>query len=182
MRWTALLLAFTTLALSSSAALGQSDPAPTTPVSAEPLKAGDTMPELRFSRLDGSNVTLSSLRGQMVLINFWATWCGPCRAEIPTLNSVVGRYPKLKIIGIDADESKDTVSEFLKRVGTSYEIWIEDSAAGTDDSGDVLSRLQADDRYSIPYSVILDESGVVVRIIRGFNETALEKTLQRLFP
>jgi thiol-disulfide isomerase/thioredoxin len=148
------------------------------------LSAGDLMPEVRLaSYMSGQEMTLSSLRGKPVLLNFWATWCGPCRAEIPKLNELAQKYPKLTIIGVDVAEDRDTISGFLKQQSTAYEVWHESKAGfPTDNTAKLLSTWEGRaGGYSIPFTVIVDSDGYAKRIISGFNERALENSVAALF-
>jgi thiol-disulfide isomerase/thioredoxin len=148
------------------------------------LSAGDLMPEVRLaSYMSGQEMTLSSLRGKPVLLNFWATWCGPCRAEIPKLNELAQKYPKLTIIGVDVAEDRDTISGFLKQQSTSYEVWHESKGGfPTDNTAKLLSTWEGRaGGYSIPFTVIVDSDGYAKRIISGFNERALENSVAALF-
>jgi thiol-disulfide isomerase/thioredoxin len=149
------------------------------------LSAGDLMPEVRLaSYTSGQEVTLSSLRGKPVLLNFWATWCGPCRAEIPKLNELAQKYPKLTIIGVNVAESRDTIGGYLKQQSTDYEVWHETKDGfPTDNTSKLLSTWEGrEGGYSIPFTVIVDSDGYAKRIISGFNERALENSVAALFP
>ena len=64
-----------------------------------------SVPAVSMQALDGRTITTDDLRGKVILVNFWATWCGPCRAEIPDLIKLQARYPDhLQVIGVSADE------------------------------------------------------------------------------
>jgi thiol-disulfide isomerase/thioredoxin len=148
------------------------------------LSAGDLMPELRLASYgSGQEMTLSSLRGKPVLLNFWATWCGPCRAEIPKLNELARKYPKLTIIGVNVAESRDTIGGYLKQQSTAYEVWHETKDGfPTDNTSKLLSTWEGrEGGYSIPFTVIVDSDGYAKRIISGFNERALENSVAALF-
>jgi thiol-disulfide isomerase/thioredoxin len=100
--------------------------------------AQDELPRLRFVRdpdpapafdlktLDGKELKLDDYRGKVILLNFWATWCGPCRAEIPTLIELQKRYKdRLQVIGLAVDEDDDTVvQKFVASEGINYPIAI----------------------------------------------------------
>jgi thiol-disulfide isomerase/thioredoxin len=149
------------------------------------LSAGDLMPEVRLaSYTSGQAVTLSSLRGKPVLLNFWASWCGPCRAEIPKLNELAQKYPKLTIIGVNVAENRDTIGGYLKQQSTTYEVWHETKEGfTTDNTSKLLSTWEGrEGGYSIPFTVIVDSDGYAKRIISGFNERALENSVAALFP
>jgi thiol-disulfide isomerase/thioredoxin len=171
--------AATNLAANSAAGLA------TGTVGPDGLSAGDLMPELRLMHYkSGQEVTLSGLRGKPVLLNFWATWCPPCRAEIPKLNELAQKYPNLTIIGIDVAEDRETISTYLQQQPTSYEIWHENKAAGlvTDNTAKLLNAWEGrESGYSIPFTVIVDSDGYAKRIISGFNERALENSVAALF-
>ncbi len=82
------------------------------------------LPELTMQTLDGRTITSEDLRGKVTLVNFWATWCGPCRAEIPDLIRLQERYPDdLQIIGVSEDEGPTGIVErFAAQFGINYPI------------------------------------------------------------
>ena len=82
------------------------------------------LPELTLRTLDGRTITSEDLRGKVTLVNFWATWCGPCRAEIPDLIKLQERYPdQLQIIGVSEDEGPvGLVERFAEQYGMNYPI------------------------------------------------------------
>jgi thiol-disulfide isomerase/thioredoxin len=81
---------------------------PTTPL---------TSTDFKLPGLDGDMVKLSDFRGSLVLLNFWATWCPPCKAEIPSLESLYGRLKSkgLKVLSVDLGEEKSTVQDFVTK-------------------------------------------------------------------
>jgi thiol-disulfide isomerase/thioredoxin len=89
------------------------------------LKVPETLPQVTLADRDGKQRTLSEWRGQPVMVNFWATWCGPCRREIPLLNELRGDYRnmKLEIIGIAVD-FRDDVLQYVKENPISYPLLI----------------------------------------------------------
>ena len=82
------------------------------------------LPELAMQTLDGRTITSEDLRGKVTLVNFWATWCGPCRAEIPDLIRLQERYPdQLQVIGVSEDEGPvQVVESFAAQFGINYPI------------------------------------------------------------
>jgi cytochrome c biogenesis protein CcmG/thiol:disulfide interchange protein DsbE len=82
------------------------------------------LPEFTMKDLDGRSITSASLRGKVVLVNFWATWCGPCRAEIPDLIALQAKYPDtLQIIGISQDEAPpEKVRQFAQQFHLNYPV------------------------------------------------------------
>ena len=79
---------------------------------------------LLLNDLDGNPVDLASLKGQVVLVNFWATWCEGCRVEIPALNRLQQRFkqPKLHILGVNIGEGKARIGQFTQRIPIQYTI------------------------------------------------------------
>ena len=90
-------------------------------------------PDFTLEALDGKNMKLSDLRGKAVLLNFWATWCGPCKIETPWLVELQNQYgPQgLQIIGVEAgDDGKDDIAKFVKEMGINYPILLGKEAVG----------------------------------------------------
>jgi cytochrome oxidase Cu insertion factor (SCO1/SenC/PrrC family) len=116
-------------------------------------EAGHPAPTFRASGLDGRAMTLDELRGKTVLLNFWATWCKPCRSEMPMLaswyRSMAGRG--LVVVGIDEQEDAGRVSEYTHALGTPYTIVL-------DPAGDAAARYNV---FGLPTSVLIDPSGEV---------------------
>lgn len=83
-----------------------------------------TLPELHLKDLDGNNITNQTLRGKVVLVNFWATWCGPCREEIPMLVALQEHYKdRLVVVGVSIDERPaDEVRVFARQFSVNYPI------------------------------------------------------------
>jgi thiol-disulfide isomerase/thioredoxin len=84
----------------------------------------DIAPDFKLKDLDAKDISLADSRGKVVLLNFWATWCGPCRAEIPSLIALQKRYKdKLQIVGLVVDEDDDTtVRQIVGAEGINYPI------------------------------------------------------------
>lgn len=82
---------------------------------------GFLAPDFTLTDVNGQSVTLSSLRGKPILLNFWATWCPPCRKELPQLQEFHERYgEKITLVGINWGENAQIVREFLDRFGVGY--------------------------------------------------------------
>ena len=104
--------------------------------------------------LNGSSARLSDQRGKIVVLNFWATWCPPCKAEMPAIEKLWSKTKDkaFTIMGISIGEEPDTVKSFIARQGYSYPIFV-------DPSGDLGSEFGA---RSIPTTYILDKSGAAI--------------------
>ena len=86
---------------------------------------GKPAPDFELSTLDGKKVKLSDLRGKAVLVNFWATWCGPCKIEMPWLVDLQNKYASqgLVVLGISVDEgSSEKIASFAKEMGVTYTV------------------------------------------------------------
>jgi cytochrome c biogenesis protein CcmG/thiol:disulfide interchange protein DsbE len=116
----------------------------------------DIAPGFTLRGLDGEIVTLEQLRGKPVVLNFWATWCGPCKVEMPSFNRFAANHPELHVIGIVADGPVPKVQHFIDNAGMTYPILIGDRAVFTEYGVDTY-----------PTTVFLDADGRVVSAHTG---------------
>ena len=116
-------------------------------------------PDFELQRLDGTKFKLSSLRGKAVVLNFWATYCGPCKIEMPWLEEFQKQYSSqgLEVIGVAMDPDSGRVPEFVKEVGATYTILL-----GTEDVGDAYGGVQF-----LPATFYIDRQGKVVDRVFG---------------
>jgi peroxiredoxin len=136
---------------------------------------GDRAPEFTLPALDGSDVSLSDYKGSVVVINLWATWCPPCRAEIPVLEAAYRAHKAegLVVLGISVGESKEVVQSFVAEMGMTYPVLL-------DPRSTMLDRLRA---LGLPVSVFVDRDGVVrARHSGELSESKLEEYLDSLLP
>ena|SRR5208337_1627739 len=90
-------------------------------------------PDFTLEALDGKSMRLSDLRGKAVLLNFWATWCGPCKIETPWLVELQNQYGQngLQVVGVEmGDDSKEEITKFMKDMGVNYPVLIGKEAVG----------------------------------------------------
>jgi len=95
-------------------------------------------PDFTLDSLDGKSMRLSDLRGKAVLLNFWATWCGPCKIETPWLVELQNQYGHdgLQVVGVEmGDDSKDEIVKFAKDMGVNYPVLIGKEKVGEDYGG-----------------------------------------------
>jgi len=116
-------------------------------------------PDFLLETLDGGTLRLSDLQGKAVLVNFWATWCQPCRSELPHLVAAYDRYRQegLEIVAVNLQEDEDTIAGFVEEFGMQFPVVI-------DRSGDVSDEYRV---IGIPTSYFIDRSGVVRSIYTG---------------
>jgi peroxiredoxin len=122
-------------------------------------QAGFPAPDFTLTTLDGETVTLSALRGRPVLINFWATWCPPCRAELPAIQSAYDRYADqgLVVLAVDMAEPPQTVAAFAEEFGLRFPIPL-------DRDGQVAAQYRV---RAIPTSFFVDREGVIRSVFIG---------------
>jgi cytochrome c biogenesis protein CcmG/thiol:disulfide interchange protein DsbE len=125
----------------------------------------DPAPEFQISGLDGKSVSLAGARGKIILLNFWASWCGPCRAEVPDLVELQTRYKdSLQVIGLIVDDDDmDAIHQFVKDFGINYPVGI----------APVELSVQYGGIPALPTSFILDAQGRVVQKHVGLRNPAL---------
>ncbi len=134
------------------------------------------MPELRLSTLNNQGINLSSYKGKPVVVNFWATWCPPCRAEMPDLSALQEKYRTdgLVVLGIGVGEPMTTVQNFIKQNPVKYEILLED--AQNQRLAPLISMWEGrtDGRYAIPFTFMVGRDGLVKDVITGYSPLRLQ--------
>jgi peroxiredoxin len=128
------------------------------PVLADP--AGPA-PPFTLAAKSGSDVSLSQFKGQVVMINFWASWCGPCRQEMPLLESIYKKYNKLgfTMIGVNVEPDSKAANDWLKATPVSFPILY--------DRDSKVSKLY--DVAGMPSTVIIDRNGNLRKLHRGYK-------------
>jgi peroxiredoxin len=151
-------------------------PLPTSPhANPNALKVGDAMPARQRPDLDGKPRALDEWRGKLVLLNFWASWCGPCREEMPLLDQTQQRLAAkgVQVVGIAFDDASST-REFLEKTPVQYPILIDDPAKESED----LSALFGNDRSVLPYTVLIGRDGrILARRAGNFTAATLDAWL-----
>jgi peroxiredoxin len=130
---------------------------------------------LKFKDINGKSVTLSDYRGKVVLLDFWATWCPPCRKEIPGLISLYDAYRArgLVVVGVSMDDSKSDIRKFKKKLGMNYPILI---GNGHDDLEPAFGPLP------LPMAFVISRDGRICFKHDGMTEKdQLEREISGLF-
>ena len=146
---------------------------PSTPSDVIPFEVDFPAPNLALSDLQGQPVSLDDYRGQVVLINNWATWCPPCRQEMPTLQAYFQDHQAqgFVLVAIDAGDRPEEVGEFVDRYGLTFPVWL-------DPDSQTLDEFRTN---SLPSSYLVDRQGWVVRARAGAIERgALEEHITPL--
>jgi len=141
-----------------------------------PKLRGKAAPGFALTSLEGKKVSLSDYKGRPVLVNFWATWCGPCKVEMPWFEELRKQYAGqgFEILGLadDVDAGKDVIAKTAQKTGVTYPILLTDGKVQTAYGGlDVL-----------PMSFYVDKNGVVVEVTAGLGskdeiEANIKKTI-----
>lgn len=141
------------------------------------LAAGDTAPDFTAQLADGSNITLSEQTDKVVLLNFWATWCGPCVGEMPAFENLAEEYKdEVVVLAVNCLEDEETVNQFIEENGYTFSI-------AYDVDGSINEKYPTS---GIPYTLVIGKDGVVKKIYLGaqdaetqYNEykSALEEIL-----
>ena len=122
---------------------------------------GSPAPDFALKSSTGENLRLSEYRGDVVMINFWATWCGPCRQEMPLLNELYVRYERVgfSLLGVNIDDDSRRAMDMITELGVNFPVLF--------DSRKEVSKLYQVD--AMPVTVIVDREGNVRHVHNGYK-------------
>ena len=122
---------------------------------------GQAAPDFALKSSSGENLRLSEYRGDVVMVNFWATWCGPCRQEMPLLDELYSRYQRVgfSLLGVNIDDNESKAMGMVSELGVSFPVLF--------DSRKEVSKLY--EVESMPVTVIIDREGTVRFVHQGYK-------------
>jgi peroxiredoxin len=122
---------------------------------------GQVAPDFALKSSTGANLRLSEFRGDVVMINFWATWCGPCRQEMPLLDELYSRYQRVgfSLLGVNIDDDSRKAMNMISELGVSFPVLF--------DAQKQVSKMY--DVDAMPVTVILDRDGNVRYVHQGYK-------------
>ncbi len=149
-----------------------------------PALQGKPAPNFTLETLDGKKVSLSDYKGHPVLVNFWATWCGPCKVEMPWFEQLRKQYEAqgFVILGVtdDVDAGKEKIARVAKQIGVSYPILLSDGKV-VDAYGSVDAKGQHLGMDVLPMSFYVDRNGVVVKETAGLGpKEMIEENIKKI--
>jgi peroxiredoxin len=133
-------------------------------------QAGKPAPDFELTSLEGTPVRLSDYLGHPILINYWATWCPPCREELPIIQKRYEQFsPDLVVLSIDAGEDTDTIKKYIGEFGFTFPVLLD-----PDWKAEALFGILA-----YPTSVFIDDKGIILaRYVGGMSADTLDKYLK----
>jgi len=161
-----LLIGFAVLTLKPTQAENNSEPVNSNSV--VPMEVNYVAPELSLQNVQGETEALTDYLGQVVLVNNWATWCPPCKAEMPTLVAYHNEHTVdgFSVIAVEAGEPLETVSPFVESFGMNFPVWLDPNGAA----------LRAFGNGTLPNSYVIDRTGTVRYAWTGeISKAMLEK-------
>jgi peroxiredoxin len=133
---------------------------------------GQVAPDFVLKSATGENLRLSEYRGDVVLINFWATWCGPCRQEMPLLNDLYGRYQRVgfNLLGVNIDDDPRRAMKMVQELGVNFPVLF-------DESKEVSKLYEVE---AMPVTILVDREGRVRHVHHGYKPGYEEKYLTEI--
>lgn len=122
---------------------------------------GQPAPDFALKSAGGDNLRLSEYRGEVVMINFWATWCGPCRQEMPLLDELYTRYQRVgfQLLGVNIDDDAGRAMQMIDELGVAFPVLF--------DSRKEVSKLY--DVEAMPVTLLLDREGTIRHVHHGYK-------------
>ena len=142
-----------------------------TPEQATIVKDGQKAPNFEVQMFDGSTIKLADLKGKVVLLNFWATWCPPCRAELARVEKdIIEKFKgePFVFIPVSRGEKRETVAAFREKMGYTFPM-------GLDTDGRVYAEYA---QTYIPRNFLIDKNGVVVKASVGYDEAEFAELIK----
>ena len=142
-------------------------------IAASTPKVGDFAPQFLLKLFGGKEIKLTDFKGSPVLMNFWASWCGPCRKEAPELERVYKKYKDKGVvfIGITVSDWKEKSLEYIKEFGITF-------LNGADETGKIAEEYKI---YGVPKTFVIDKEGRInYERMGGVTEDELSKEIERV--
>jgi thiol-disulfide isomerase/thioredoxin len=117
---------------------------------------GETAPDFTVEMIDGGTFTLSEARGQPVVLNLWASWCPPCREEIPAISEWATDHPEVQVIGVAVEDVEEETRRFAAEIDASYPLMIGTYAVN-----------EAYPHFGLPATYVINEKGVITQFTNG---------------
>jgi peroxiredoxin len=126
------------------------------------LQPSAIAPDFTLRSMDGPNLRLQEQRGRVVLVNFWASWCGPCRQEMPHLNKLYDKYrgSGFVLLGVNIDDNARTATDLATKLGLKFPVLL--------DTDKTVSKLY--EMGAMPSTVVIDREGKVRYLHRGYRD------------
>lgn len=169
-----LLLGLGVLLLSSSAYFILQDVSARSDFSTVPATVSYSAPELTLTDTQGISRSIADYRGQVVLVNLWATWCEPCKQEMPALQSFYNRHRDqgFVVIGINDGDPKEDVLRFLQEYRLTFPVWLDPTYIATE---------QAFKTLGLPSSFVIDRGGTIrLQWVGGISRKMLDQHVSPL--
>jgi len=133
---------------------------------------GQAAPDFALKSSSGENLRLSEYRGDVVMVNFWATWCGPCRQEMPLLDELYSRYERVgfSLLGVNIDDDSRKAMSMVSELGVSFPVLF--------DARKEVSKLYEVD--AMPVTVLIDREGIVRYVHHGYKPGYEDKYLDQI--
>ena len=133
---------------------------------------GQAAPDFALKSSNGENLRLSEYRGNVVMINFWATWCGPCRQEMPLLDELYNRYERVgfNLLGVNIDDDSSRAMRMVEELGVDFPVLF--------DAQKEVSKLY--EVEAMPVTVIVDRQGTVRYVHHGYKPGYEDKYLDQI--
>jgi thiol-disulfide isomerase/thioredoxin len=138
------------------------------PARAGTIRVGDRAPEFTLSAWDGGPLALTELRGHVVCLDFWATWCATCKTALPALDAIARRHgDAVRVLGVNIDAERAPADRFLEQYLPRRALTL-----ARDPGGSLLARYGA---AGMPALYLIDRDGIVRHVESGYDATALER-------